>query len=67
MQFKSVKRLIGPLLKKGQYWQTVSISGVETKPKYYFSDVQWVLLLISTIVLLKLSKGISKEIIGYVI
>ncbi len=67
MQFKTVNRLIKPLIKGGQDWQFISINGIESKPKFYFSNIQWFILLISCLVLLKLTKGISKDIIGYVI
>jgi hypothetical protein len=66
MQYKSVKNLIKPLIKGGQEWQSININGVDERPKLYFSNVQWVILLLSSIILLKLTKGISKDIIGYV-
>lgn len=67
MQYKSVNQLIKPLIKGGQEWQYISINGIESKPKFYFSNVQWVILIISALILFKLTKGISKEIIGYVL
>lgn len=66
MQFKTVKNLIKPLIKGGQDWQSININGREEKPKLYFSNIQWIILLISSLILLKLTKGISKDIIGYV-
>ena len=66
MQYKSVKNLIKPLIKGGQEWQSININGGDERPKLYFSNVQWVILLLSSIILLKLTKGISKDIIGYV-
>jgi hypothetical protein len=66
MQYKSVRKLIKPLIRGGQDWQFISINGVEEKPKFYFSNIQWCILLISSLILLKLTKGISKDIIGYV-
>lgn len=66
MQYGSVKKLIKPLIKSGHDWQFITINGDESKPKFYFSNVQWVILLMSGIVLLKLSNGISKDIIGYI-
>jgi hypothetical protein len=66
MRYKSVKQLIVPLVKSGQEWQFISINGKGSPPKYYFSNVQWIIIFISTVVLLKLNKGISKDIIGYV-
>jgi hypothetical protein len=66
MQYKSVRQLIKPLIKGGHEWQYISINGEEYKPKFYFSDIQWVILIISSAILFKLEKGISKEVIGYV-
>jgi hypothetical protein len=66
MQFKSVKSLIKPLIKGGQDWQSIDINGAEYKPKFYFSNVQWVIIILSSLILVKLNKGISKDIIGYV-
>lgn len=66
MQYKSVKKLLTPLIKGGQEWQYISINGAENKPKFYFSNVQWVILILSSLILLKLTKGISKDVIGYV-
>lgn len=67
MQFKSVKKLIRPLVTGGQHWQNVSLSGEVSKPRYFFSDIQWFIILLSIVVLLKLTNGISKDIVGYVI
>lgn len=67
MQYKNVKQLIKPLIQHGQEWQYISINGTKNKPKFYFSDIQWLILIMSSIILFKLDKGISKEIIGYVI
>lgn len=66
MQYGSVKRLIKPLIKSGHDWQFITINGDEKRPKFYFSNVQWVILLISGVVLFKLQQGISKDIIGYI-
>jgi len=67
MQYAFVKQLIFPLIKGGQEWQHITINGQDKKPKLYFSNVQWVILFLSTIILFKLTKGISKDILGYVI
>lgn len=66
MQYKSVKNLIKPLIKGGQDWQSININGIDEKPRFYFSNVQWAILIISSVILLKLTRGISKDIIGYV-
>lgn len=67
MQFKSVKEILKPLIKGGQEWQFISINGKETKPRFYFSDIQWVLIIISALSLVKLQGGLSREMIGYII
>ena len=56
-----------PLIKGGHEWQYVSINGEAKKPRLYFSGIQWVLLLISSLILFKLVNGISTDVIGYVI
>ncbi len=66
MQYKSVKNLIKPLIKGGHKWQSININGDDEQPKFYFSNIQWIILLISCLMLFKLTKGISKDIIGYV-
>jgi hypothetical protein len=66
MQYKSVKNLIKPLIKGGHDWQTININGRDEKPRLYFSNIQWIILIISSLILLKLTQGISEEIIGYV-
>lgn len=66
MQYKSVKILIKPLIKGGQEWQSININGAEEKPKLYFSNIQWLILILSSLILFKLTKGISNDIIGYV-
>lgn len=66
MQLKSVKNLIIPLIKGGQEWQTININGGDERPKFYFSNIQWIILTLSSLILFKLTKGISNDIIGYV-
>jgi hypothetical protein len=66
MKFKNVKRILFPLIRNGQEWQHISINGEVEKPSAYFSDSQWFLLLLSVGILFLLEKGISKEIVGYV-
>ncbi|UMQ42978.1 hypothetical protein MKS83_04635 [Chryseobacterium sp. Y16C] len=66
MQFKSVKKILFPLIKGGQEWQNININGKDEKPKFYLSDVQWFLFIISILIIFKLTKGISKDLIGYI-
>ena len=67
MQFKSVKQLLLPLIKGGQKWQSIDINGEYIKPKYYFNNSQWGIIIICVIVQFKFTKGLSKEVIGYII
>jgi hypothetical protein len=67
MQFKSVKQLLLPLIKGGQKWQSIDINGKYIKPKYYFNNTQWGIIIICVIVQFKFTKGLSKEVIGYII
>lgn len=67
MQYRSVKRLIIPLIKGGHEWQSININGKEESPKLYFSNIQWLILVLSSLILLRLTTGISKDIIGYII
>lgn len=55
-----------PLIKNGQKWQSIDINGKEKKPKAYLSNIQWLLIFTGAIVLLKLTKGFSKDVIGYI-
>ena len=66
MQFKNVKRLINPLIAGGKKWQYISINGDESKPRFYFSDIQWVIAVISCLLLFKLTKGITTIVMGYI-
>ena len=51
MQYKSVKNLIKPLIKGGQEWQSININGGDEKPKLYFSNIQWIILILSSLIL----------------
>ncbi|MDV4129853.1 hypothetical protein CMT25_06825 [Elizabethkingia anophelis] len=66
MQFKSVKRILQPLIRGGQEWQFIDLTGKEEKPRFYFSDIQWVLIIISILSLAKLPCGLSQDMIGYI-
>ncbi len=66
MQFRAIRKLLFPLIKGGQEWQFISLNGVKAPPRLYFSNIQWFLLLISVLALFKLTHGLSKDIIGYV-
>ncbi len=66
MQYKSVKSLLVPLIKSGQEWQSIDVNGQIKKPKLYLSNIQWFLLFVGAIALLKLPKGFSQDIVGYI-
>jgi hypothetical protein len=66
MQFKSVKQLLKPLIKSGQEWQFININGIDEKPKYYFSDIQWIILTICILSQFQLLKGLSRDLVGYI-
>lgn len=66
MQFKSVRQLLKPLIKGGQEWQFIDINGSENKPKYFFSDVQIVIIIICIISQFQITKGLSQDVVGYI-
>ncbi|KYH07088.1 hypothetical protein A1704_21805 [Chryseobacterium cucumeris] len=66
MQFENVKQLLKPLIKKGQEWQFIDINGNDKKPKYYFSDVQWVIIFTCIGSQFQLTKGLSGDVVGYI-
>ena len=59
MQFKSVKQLLLPLIKGGQKWQSIDINGKYIKPKYYFNNTQWGIIIICVIVQFIFSISVS--------
>ncbi len=67
MQYKSIERLIAPLVKHGQKWQHISLNGKETPSKFYFSSVQLVIIIISLGINILLQHGLSKDLMGYII
>ncbi|MGY5678090.1 hypothetical protein [Riemerella anatipestifer] len=66
MQFKSVKRVLFPLLKGGKEWQFIDINGKEIKPRFFLSDIQWGILIICLFINFKLLRGLSEDMIGYI-
>lgn len=66
MQFKSVKQLLKPLIKGGQEWQFIDINGNEEKPKYFFSDIQWAIIIICIIAQFQITTGLSEQVVGYI-
>lgn len=66
MQFKSVKRILFPLIKGGREWQFIDINGNDEKPRFFFSDIQWIIIIACILLNFKLTCGLSKEMIGYI-
>jgi len=66
MEFRNVKALLKPLIRSGHEWQATSINGVYKKPKFYLSNIQWFLFILGGLSLLRLPRGLSKDIIGYI-
>lgn len=55
------------LITKGQEWQYKNLNGNGNKPKLYFTQLQWVALLISILFVYTKPKGLSSEMINYVL
>lgn len=55
------------LITKGQEWQYKNLNGNGNKPKLYFTQLQWVALFISILFLYTKPKGLSSEMINYVL
>lgn len=55
------------LITKGQEWQYKNLNGNGNKPKLYFTQLQWVALLISIFFVYTKPKGLSSEMINYVL
>lgn len=67
MRYKSVKYYLGRLISDGHKWQNIDINGFESKPKFYFSQVQFIFILLAIVSLFLLKKGFNKDFIGYII
>lgn len=67
MRFKSVKYYLGRLISDGHKWQNIDINGVEAKPKFYFSQIQFIFILLAFGSLFLLKNGFNKDFIGYII
>jgi len=67
MQLASTRTYLLKLIRDGQKWQYIGIHGKGKKPSYYFSAIQWVLLLFSVIALYFFKKGLSSDFVGYII
>lgn len=55
------------LITKGQEWQYKNLNGNGNKPKLYFTQLQWVALFISILFVYTKPKGLSSEMINYVL
>ena len=67
MHYKNIKSLIVPLIQHGKKWQYVSLNGEETSPRFYFSSVQFVIIVVSLILTAWLRQGLSEDLMGYII
>ena len=55
------------LITKGQEWQYKNLNGNGNKPKLYFTQLQWIALFISILFVYTKPKGLSSEMINYVL
>ena len=55
------------LITRGQEWQYKNLNGNGNKPKLYFTQLQWIALFISILFVFTKSKGLSSEMINYVL
>lgn len=67
MKFKSVKYYLGRLILDGHKWQNIDINGVESKPKYYYSRLQYLFIVLAIGSVFLLKNGFNKDFIGYMI
>lgn len=67
MKFKSVKYYLGHLVSDGHKWQNIDINGVESKPKYYYSGLQYLFIVLAIGSVFLLKNGFNKDFIGYII
>lgn len=55
------------LITKGQEWQYKNLNGQGQKPKFYFTSLQWVAIVISFLFVYTKPTGLSNEIVDYVL
>lgn len=67
MKWSSVKYYLSKLINDGHKWQNINVSGIEEKPKLYFSNTQFVFIIISIANLFLIKTGFNKDFIGYII
>ena len=67
MQFQSVRYYLFKLISDGHKWQHTDINGLCENPKFYFSGLQWLIIVISFISSFLLAIGFNKDFIGYII
>lgn len=67
MLFKNVSNILKHLIINGNKWQFINLDGSESKPKYYLSDIQWAILVISLLLNFLLTGGYPSEFMGYVL
>jgi hypothetical protein len=67
MKLESVKYYLSKLISDGHKWQYTDINGKVEKPRYYFSSIQWIIIIVSLISSYFLPKGFNNNFIGYII
>lgn len=66
METPGLKIYISSLVKEGHRWQYTDLVGRTDKPRFYFSRVQWfIILLIAISSPMILSKGLNKDFVQY--
>lgn len=67
MRLQSISSLVSPLIREGKRWQYINLIGEENPPRFYFSSVQFAIIVIGLLLTLLLRYGLSKDLMGYII
>lgn len=67
MQSKSAKYYLSRLIKAGHQWQYTDVNGIESKPKLYFTRIQWFIISATLIISYFMENGFSDDFVGYII
>jgi len=65
MLYTSTKYYLCKLIKDGHQWQYTDINGFTKKPKFFFSQLQLILLVIAAFTSYTLKKGFNNEFVSY--
>lgn len=66
MQSESTKEYIKRLINDGRKWQYTDIREREVKPRFYFTKIQWGIIMLSIVTTLLLKKGFPDSFVNYV-